>query len=51
MQPVARHRVTRISAAPACAISLARSVFGQSSNSPSSPDATITAALMVKPVM
>ena len=37
--------------AAACAISLARSVFGQSSSRPSSPDATMTTALMVKPVM
>ena len=33
------------------AISLARSVLGQSSSRPSNPDATMTTALMVKPVM
>ena len=52
MKPVAGHRAhANFGCAVACAISLARSVFGQSSNSPSSPDATMTTALMVKPVM
>jgi hypothetical protein len=37
-------------AAPSADINLARSVFGQSSNRPSNPDAAITTALIVKPV-
>ncbi len=37
--------------AAACAISLARSVFGQSSSSPSRPEAAMITALMVKPAM
>src|SRR5438445_2945865 len=52
MQLVAGHSShANFGCATVSPISLARSVFGQSSNSPSSPDAAITTALMVKPVI